>query len=190
VLVRAAVITGRVTDAADVPLIDVSITSLRTGLGATTNASGHYRMVVPSERITAGPDTLRFERLGYATTDVPYTLGEGEIRVDATMPVHAITLDEIFVTGTAGNQQRRAQGAVIDRIDAEALMRDAPIQASTRPRAPVPRDLPRASTFGAPRRSRCPTNRSCSSTACASTAACAAWSTSAARARSGRPRAP
>lgn len=126
-LVRAAVITGRVADAADVPLIDVSVTSLRTGLGATTNATGRYRMVVPSDRVMAGPDTLRFERLGYATTDVPYTLGEGEITVDATLPVHAITLDEILVTGTAGNQQRRAQGAVIDRIDAEALVRDAPI---------------------------------------------------------------
>ncbi|MGH7505941.1 MAG: TonB-dependent receptor plug domain-containing protein, partial [Longimicrobiales bacterium] len=126
-LVRAATITGRVTGESDAPVLGVSVTSLRTGLGATTDAAGNYRIVVPTERIIAGPDTLRFERLGYETTDVPYTLADGDIRVDAVLPLEAVALDQILVTGTAGNQERRAQAAVIGSIDASELAREAPI---------------------------------------------------------------
>jgi TonB-linked SusC/RagA family outer membrane protein len=126
-LVRAATITGRVTDESGTPLVDVTVTSQRTGLGAMTSPSGTYRMVVPTERVIAGPDTLRFERLGYATTRVPYTLSDGAVRVDASMPIQAVALDEVLVTGTAGNQERRAQSAVVASIDAGRLVREAPI---------------------------------------------------------------
>jgi TonB-linked SusC/RagA family outer membrane protein len=126
-VVQAATITGRVTGEAGAPVSSVSVRSLRTGLGATTDATGNYRIVVPTERVVAGPDTMRFERLGYGTVDVPYTLGDGDIRVDAALPLQAVALDQIVVTGTAGNRERRAQAAVIGSIDAEDLVREAPI---------------------------------------------------------------
>src|SRR5690606_25881292 len=88
---------------------------------------GSFRIVVPTERVVAGPDTLRIERLGYATTDVPYQLRDGEIRVDAVLPLQAVALDQIVVTGTTGNQERRAQAAVVGTIDAADVVREAPV---------------------------------------------------------------
>lgn len=126
-LVMAATITGVVTSEGGGAVVGAAVTSVRTGLSALTNAAGAYRIVVPTERIVAGPDTLRIDRLGYTTNRVPYELSDGEIRLDVVLSLEAVALDQIVVTGTAGNQERRAQAAVVATIDAAEVMRDAPI---------------------------------------------------------------
>jgi TonB-linked SusC/RagA family outer membrane protein len=126
-LIRAATIRGVVSAEGGSPVANAQVTSLRTGLSATTNAEGGYQINVPTERVVAGPDTLRIDRIGYATTRVPYQLQNGDIRVDVVVALQAVALDRILVTGTAGNQERRAQAAVIGTIDAADLVRQAPV---------------------------------------------------------------
>lgn len=126
-LVRAATIRGTVTAEGGSPVNGAQVTSLRTGLSATTNAEGNYRINVPTDRVVAGPDTLRIDRIGYADARVPFELRDGDIRVDAVLELQAVALDQILVTGTAGNQERRAQAAVVGTIDAADIVRQAPI---------------------------------------------------------------
>jgi TonB-linked SusC/RagA family outer membrane protein len=127
VLVRAATITGTVTTDGGSPVADATVTLRRTQLSTTTDIAGRFRIVVATERVVAGPDTLHVERLGYATVGVPFELIDGDIRVDAVMPLQAVALDQIVVTGTAGNQERRAQAAVVATIDAADVVRAAPV---------------------------------------------------------------
>ena len=125
-LVVAGVITGTVT-AEGTPVSGALVASVRTQLSALTDAFGRFRIVVPTERIVAGPDSLRIERLGYRTETVSYQLRDGEMRVDVALAFQAVPLDQLVVTGTAGNQERRAQAAVIGSIDADEVVRLAPI---------------------------------------------------------------
>ena len=127
-LVHAATIAGSVTSEGGGPVAGALVTSLRSRLSATTDATGRFRIVVPVGRIAAGPDALRLERIGYGSTDVPFELHNGDIRVDAVLPLQAVALDQVVVTGTAGNQERRAQAAVIGTIDAAEVVRQSPIQ--------------------------------------------------------------
>jgi TonB-linked SusC/RagA family outer membrane protein len=126
-LVRAATITGSVTSEGGGAVVSAVVTLVRTQLSTTTDARGNYRIVVPTERIVAGSETLRVERIGFAPTDVQFDLRDGDIRVDVVMPLRAVPLEQIVVTGTAGNQERRAQSAVVGSIDAADIVRQAPI---------------------------------------------------------------
>ncbi|MGH7551500.1 MAG: carboxypeptidase-like regulatory domain-containing protein, partial [Longimicrobiales bacterium] len=101
-LVRAARITGTVTSEGGSPVVGALVTSLRTRLSATTDNAGNYRIVVPTERIVAGPDTLRVERIGFSSANVAYDLRDGDLRVDAVLALQAVPLEQILVTGTAG----------------------------------------------------------------------------------------
>lgn len=130
-LVVAATITGAVTSEGGGPVAGAVVTARRSQLSAVTDAAGRYRLVVPTERVIAGPDTLRVERLGYVSTNVPFDLRDGDIRVDVTLALQAVPLDRIVVTGTAGNLERRAQAAVVSAIDAAELVRNAPISSTT-----------------------------------------------------------
>jgi TonB-dependent SusC/RagA subfamily outer membrane receptor len=126
-LVRAATITGSITSDGGGAVVGAVVSLRRTQLSSTTDARGNFRIVVPTERIVAGPETLRVERIGFAPTEVQFDLRDGDIRVAVVMPLRAVPLEQIVVTGTAGNQERRAQAAVVGSIAAADLVRQAPI---------------------------------------------------------------
>ena len=123
----SATITGRVTSEAGTPVggAIVAIPNLR--LSATTNDAGVYRIQVPSDRFVAGPDSLRVTRLGYRPVTIRFTVSSGRVTVDVTLPAQAVSLEQVVVTGTAGNQERRAQAAVVASVDAAELTKQAPI---------------------------------------------------------------
>jgi len=127
----SATVTGRVTSEAGTPVggAIVAIPNLR--LSATTNDAGVYRIQVPSDRFVAGPDSLRVTRLGYRPVMMRFTIFSGRVTVDVTLPAQAVSLEQVVVTGTAGNQERRAQAAVVATIDASEVVKEAPITSVT-----------------------------------------------------------
>lgn len=120
-------VTGRVTSEAGAPIANAIVTIRRLRLVATTNDEGRYRLVVPAARSSEGSDTLRVTRLGFGPVDRPLTLAPGRVTIDVTMDAQVVSLEQVVVTGTAGNQERKAQAAVVSTIDAADIVSKAPI---------------------------------------------------------------
>jgi TonB-linked SusC/RagA family outer membrane protein len=127
----SATVTGRVTSDAGTPISAAIVAIPNLRLSATTNDAGVYRIQVPADRFAAGPDTLRVTRLGYRPTTVRFTLAPGRVTVDVTLSSQAVSLEQVVVTGTAGNQERRAQAAVVSTIDASEVVKEAPVTSVT-----------------------------------------------------------
>jgi TonB-linked SusC/RagA family outer membrane protein len=131
VIADSALVTGKVTTDAGSAIAGavVAIPSLR--LSTTTNDAGVYRLPVPPGVFVARSDSLRVTRLGYRPMTVRFNLAPGRVTVDVTMTSQAVSLEQVVVTGTAGNQERRAQAAVVATVDASTLTRQAPITTVT-----------------------------------------------------------
>jgi TonB-linked SusC/RagA family outer membrane protein len=127
----SATVTGRVTTETGAPVAAAVVTIPSLRLTATTNDAGIYRLPVPPAVFVARPDSLRVTRLGYRPTIVRFTLSPGRVTVDVTLTSQAVSLEQVVVTGTAGNQERRAQAAVVATVDASTLTRQAPITSVT-----------------------------------------------------------
>jgi outer membrane receptor for ferrienterochelin and colicin len=95
---------------------------------AITNDAGVYRFVVPAERLATRPETLRVMRLGFKPAGAVFSLSSGDMRVDVSMTTQAVALDQVLVTGTAGNQLRGAQAALVGSLDAAEIMSKAPVR--------------------------------------------------------------
>src|SRR4029079_3591307 len=101
------------------------VTIPRLRVSTATNDAGAYRLVVTGA--TARAETLHVTRLGYRPRDVVFSMTSGAVTVNAVMQATAVALDQIVVTGTAGNQEVKAQSAVVASIDAQDLMAKAPV---------------------------------------------------------------
>ena len=118
------VVTGTVTNQANQPQAGVQVRVVGTELGAFTDEEGQYRIV----GVPVGQQTIRASRIGMAASTQTVTVGAGEtVTVNLVIREAAIDLDAIVVTGTAGLQERRAQGAQVARINAAELTEVAPI---------------------------------------------------------------
>lgn len=118
-------ISGVVTDRATrLPLEDARIAIPGTTLGVLTNARGEFRVPnVPAGRVIVGA-----YRLGYAAMadTVQVTVGQNTT-ADFAMAPSVTTLSDVVVTGTVGNQERRAQAATVSSLSAADIKKDAPI---------------------------------------------------------------
>lgn len=127
VAAQEAIITGTVRNQSLEPVrgASVLVRGLDMDLGTVTNDAGLYRIRVPNG---AGRTvTLSVEVIGYRPTEVQVTLGSGMTRQDIELVEQAIALDEIVVTGTAGQQSRRAQAAVVSTVNADEITDVAPV---------------------------------------------------------------
>ena len=122
-------VTGRVTDArSGEPLVSVTIAVQGTALGALTERDGSYRIA----RVPAGTRTIVARRIGYsAGTRTVVAPDGGVVTVDFGLQTSAVNLQEVVVTGTAGNQTRVAQGAVVATVDAAEVIAKAPVSSVT-----------------------------------------------------------
>jgi outer membrane cobalamin receptor len=71
-------------------------------------------------------DTVRIQRLGYQPVTIPVDDAAGTVRIDVSLPLQAVPLDEIVVTGTAGSRARRSQPAVVAGIRAADVIDRSP----------------------------------------------------------------
>src|SRR5690606_10470358 len=104
--------TVRVQEALQ-PLAEVRVEVSGTTLEVFTNESGQYRVV----NVPAGLHQLTAYKVGYqaATDTVRVVAGETAV-LDLTMALSRIQLSDVVITGTAGNQERRAQAAVVTSL--------------------------------------------------------------------------
>ncbi|MEZ4416839.1 MAG: SusC/RagA family TonB-linked outer membrane protein [Gemmatimonadota bacterium] len=92
-------------------------------VGTLTNDAGVYRLVLAS-----GSVTLVAQSIGYSTESIQITVTAGaSARQDFVLTEQAISLEEVVVTGTAGRLERRAQAAVVEKLDAARLTELAPV---------------------------------------------------------------
>ena len=123
----SATITGTVTNEGGVPIGNARVTLVGLQLSTTTNDAGMYRLGIPAARFVARGDTLRVIRLGFRPENVGVSLAPGRVIVDVVMRAQALQLERVLVSGVVGNQERRAQSAVVATIDASDVVREAPV---------------------------------------------------------------
>jgi TonB-dependent SusC/RagA subfamily outer membrane receptor len=109
-------VAGEVLDASSLePISGVQVTVQGTRIGALTDEAGRFELTG-----LAGQEvTLRVRYLGYRP--VTRTVAVGTTDVSIQLSVEAISLDEIVVTGTAGEQRSRAIGNTVGRVSAEEV---------------------------------------------------------------------
>jgi TonB-linked SusC/RagA family outer membrane protein len=96
------------------PLAGAQVIVEGTTLGTITNDVGRFVI----EGIPGTDVTLSVVMLGYATATVQARVGQTDLRI--LLAQTAVQLDELVVTGTAGDTRRRVLGNAVSRIDADA----------------------------------------------------------------------
>ena len=124
-LAQAGSIIGNVTDGTTrQPIAQVRIVVPGTALETQTNATGAYRLT----NVPAGRQTVRLFRLGYKAIADTVVLQSGEtVTLNFQMTPSLVKLSEVVVTGTAGNQERRAQSAQVASLNASEIVKTAPV---------------------------------------------------------------
>jgi TonB-linked SusC/RagA family outer membrane protein len=124
-----ATVTGHVTDGrSGEPIPSATVGVLGTAIATSTGRDGSYRLT----RVPSGARTIVVRRIGYAAATRPIELTDGgTAAVDFPLQTSAVNLQEVVVTGTAGNQTRAAQGAVVATLDASDVAGKAPVSTVT-----------------------------------------------------------
>lgn len=109
-------VAGEVVDASDLePLAGVQVTDEEGRIGDLTDEEGRFELTgLSGEEVT-----IRVRHLGYQS--VTRTVDVGATDVSIQLSVDAVALDEIVVTGTAGEQRNRSLGNTVGRISAEEV---------------------------------------------------------------------
>jgi TonB-linked SusC/RagA family outer membrane protein len=117
---QTGTITGKVTDAATSQAIaDARVIVRGTTLEALTNRDGEFRLV----NVRAGSAVVGVVRLGFkATTDTVRVTAGQTATMTVQMTASTVNLSQIVVTGTAGNQERKAQAAVVASVSAADII--------------------------------------------------------------------
>jgi TonB-dependent SusC/RagA subfamily outer membrane receptor len=122
-------VTGRVTDSrSGEPINSAAVRIEGTALIVATDRDGRYRIT----RVPAGRQNVTARGIGYRLGSQTVTVPAGaEVTADFSLQYAPANLTEIVVTGTAGDQSRAAQGAVVATIGADSLTQKAPVQSLT-----------------------------------------------------------
>lgn len=116
---RAGRIEGVVVEArSQRPLAGASVLIPRTNYGAMTNEAGRFVLA----NLPAGQYELVARRIGFETASVPVTVtADRTTTANFNLNETAITLDEVVVTGTAGETRKREVGNAIASISSEEI---------------------------------------------------------------------
>ncbi len=108
-------IVGQVVDAATLrPLGEVQVFIAGSGFGALTRSDGRYLIL----NVPPGAHTLSAERIGMETQSQQITVtAGGSVEVNFQLATQALGLDELIVTGTAGQARRREVGTAVAQIN-------------------------------------------------------------------------
>lgn len=122
---QTGTIVGKVTDAATaLPVADARVVISGTAFEAQTNKDGDYRLT----NVKPGVTGISVFRLGYkASQDTVRVAAGATATLNIKMTQSVINLSQVVVTGTAGNQERKAQAALVASVSAADVIRDAPI---------------------------------------------------------------
>ena len=117
-------VIGQVTDqATGRPLVQVQVYLAGTGLGTLTRGDGRFLIL----NVPPGNYTLTAERIGMRTATAQITVEEDQsTTADLALEEEALGLDEIVVTGTAGQARRREVGTSVAQVDVATLADPVP----------------------------------------------------------------
>jgi len=122
---QTGIITGKVTDGANgAPIADARVTIGGTALATITSGVGEYRLT----NVRPGRVTVAVFRLGFKAAGDTLRVAAGQtVTFNVAMTATAATLSEVVVTGTVGNQERRAQSAQVASLAVSEILKDAPV---------------------------------------------------------------
>jgi TonB-linked SusC/RagA family outer membrane protein len=117
---QTGIVVGRVTDARTGDAVaGASLQVEGTRLGAVTGQDGRYRIA----GVPTGTRTIAVLRLGYSSNRQAVTIAAGAtVTHEVGLAPSAVSLDQIVVTGTAGETERRSIGNAVSTIDASTEM--------------------------------------------------------------------
>lgn len=113
-------ISGLVTDDKGEPLIGATVLIKGTTIGAITDRSGNYRLIIPQSLLDAGEDLiLEISFVGFETQDIP--IGTRTV-IDVTMVESSLALEgvEVVSTGYYEVEQRLNPGNIV-KLDAKTI---------------------------------------------------------------------
>jgi TonB-linked SusC/RagA family outer membrane protein len=115
---EAAAVGGRVVDrASNLPISDANVVVVGTQRGARTNEQGRYRIT----GVPAGTYVVRVSRLGYAAGSQSVTVpNSGEVSADFQISPTAVTIDQVVVTATGGEERKRETGNAVSTVQPAA----------------------------------------------------------------------
>jgi TonB-linked SusC/RagA family outer membrane protein len=118
---QAGSLSGVVTDSASGrPLSDALIRVSGSDLSTHTNLRGQFTLT----GLTSTSVTLIVTRIGYQPRTQTAAVGATDVRVPLGLSV--LRLDELVVTGQAGDTRKRALGNVVGEVDMAAVQQLAP----------------------------------------------------------------
>lgn len=119
-------VSGKITVQSSAQAIsEARVIVVGTAIIVFSNAQGTYR--IPA--VPVGTVQLTAYRVGYQAVSGTVQIVAGQTAtLDLAMNVSRVQLSEVVVTGTAGNQERRAQAAVVTSVDLGEILRDSPAQ--------------------------------------------------------------
>jgi TonB-linked SusC/RagA family outer membrane protein len=122
---QAGTISGKVTDAATKqPIADVRVVISGTAFETQSNPSGEFRLT----NVRPGLVRISAFRIGYKSAQDTIRVSAGATAtLNLQMAQSVINLSEVVVTGTAGNQERKAQAALVASVSASDVIKDAAI---------------------------------------------------------------
>lgn len=125
VFAQTGTITGKVTDVATKqPIAEARVVLPGTAFQTQTTKDGEFRFT----NVRPGPITVGAFRLGFkAVSDTVRVVAGQTVTVNLQMSASLVNLTEVVVTGTAGNQERKAQAALVASVKTSDVMKDAPI---------------------------------------------------------------
>jgi TonB-dependent starch-binding outer membrane protein SusC len=121
--VRSGTITGRVLDArTGDPLPGVNVLIADLTIGGATDVNGRYTI----SAVPPGDHVVEAQYIGYDAGRRRVTVISGQtVTLNFELREALIGLNELIVTGTAGDTRRRAIGNAVSRVDARAIMENS-----------------------------------------------------------------
>ena len=121
---RVGVIRGRVIDReTNQPVAAAQVSIVGTTLGSLADNNGVFTI----RGVPAGTVTVRVSRIGYRFSTQSVTVVDGgEAVVDFSVDRAVVQLDQVVTTAT-GDQSRRELGHVVATVNADSILKTAPI---------------------------------------------------------------
>src|SRR5688572_3877335 len=118
-------VTGTVRSSATrAPIPDVRVQVLGTTRVARTGEDGQFTIT----SVPVGQRTVRANKLGFSNREATVVVEAGQAATqDFDLPVSAIVLHEVVVTGTAGAQEKREIGNSVGKIAVGEQLETSPI---------------------------------------------------------------
>jgi TonB-linked SusC/RagA family outer membrane protein len=115
---QGGTIEGSVTDAQGRAVGGAQVSIVDSQRGTITAQDGTYRIT----GVPAGARQVRVQRIGYRTETLPVNVAAGEtVALNVTVTQSVLDVDEVIVTGVAGETSRAKLPITVDHLSAEQL---------------------------------------------------------------------